>query len=155
MRGNQGRRNQLGEVNPGHDESPTGESARLESTRPTAALPRPRSNLRLLLAAVVVTIPIAGVLPFGLTRNPRAIPSPLTGRPIPDFRLRQFDGRLLDTRTLRGEILVVNFWASWCYPACYEEAPRLQRVWKRFQDRGVVVNKRPPPLPSHTGQRAG
>lgn len=33
----------------------------------------------------------------------------------------------------------MNFWASWCYPACYEEAPRLQRMWERYRERGVVV----------------
>ena len=33
----------------------------------------------------------------------------------------------------------MNFWASWCFPACYEEAPRLQGVWERYKDCGVVV----------------
>jgi cytochrome c biogenesis protein CcmG/thiol:disulfide interchange protein DsbE len=58
---------------------------------------------------------------------------------MPDFALALFQGGVLDTRTLRGKMLVVNFWASWCYPACYEEAPRLQRVWERYRQRGVVV----------------
>jgi cytochrome c biogenesis protein CcmG/thiol:disulfide interchange protein DsbE len=33
----------------------------------------------------------------------------------------------------------VNFWASWCYPACYEEAPSLERAWQTYKDRGLVV----------------
>ncbi|MBI4277586.1 MAG: TlpA family protein disulfide reductase [Armatimonadetes bacterium] len=86
-----------------------------------------------------MTLPLAAVLAFGFTRNPRAIPSPLIGGPAPVFTLPLFTGSTLDTRTLRGKVLVVNFWASWCYPACYEEAPRLQRVWERFRDLGVVV----------------
>lgn len=94
---------------------------------------------RAILVALAITLPVAGVLAFGFTRNPRALPSPLIGRPAPSFTVPQFAGGVLDTTTLRGRVLVVNFWASWCYPACYEEAPRLQRVSDRFKDRGVVV----------------
>ena len=39
----------------------------------------------------------------------------------------------------RGKVVVLNFWASWCYPACYEEAPVLERNWRGYRDRGVVV----------------
>ncbi len=93
----------------------------------------------ILLVVLAVTLPVAGILGYGFTRDPRALPSPLIGRPAPTFSLRLFNGGALDSRTLRGRVIVVNFWASWCYPACYEEAPRLQRVWERFRDRGVVV----------------
>ncbi|MBI3975420.1 MAG: TlpA family protein disulfide reductase [Armatimonadetes bacterium] len=86
-----------------------------------------------------MTLPVAGLLAFGFTRNPRALPSPLVGRPAPVFKLPLFAGGVLDAASLRGKILIVNFWASWCYPACYEEAPRLQRVWERFRNQGVVV----------------
>jgi cytochrome c biogenesis protein CcmG/thiol:disulfide interchange protein DsbE len=40
--------------------------------------------------------------------------------------------------SLRGEAVVVNFWASWCEP-CKEESPRLERAWRRYRDRDVVV----------------
>jgi cytochrome c biogenesis protein CcmG, thiol:disulfide interchange protein DsbE len=33
----------------------------------------------------------------------------------------------------------MNFWASWCNPACYDEAPALERAWRTYRDRGVVV----------------
>jgi cytochrome c biogenesis protein CcmG, thiol:disulfide interchange protein DsbE len=36
-------------------------------------------------------------------------------------------------------VVIVNFWASWCYPACYEEAPSLERAWKTYKDRGLMV----------------
>lgn len=95
--------------------------------------------MRALLVALAVTIPIVGTLVYGFTRDPRAIPSPLIGRVAPTFVLRLFDGSVLGTKTLGGKVLVLNFWASWCYPACYEEAPRLQRVWERYKGCGVFV----------------
>ena len=35
----------------------------------------------------------------------------------------------MSLESLRGKIVVLNFWASWCVPACYEEAPTLERTW--------------------------
>jgi len=35
--------------------------------------------------------------------------------------------------------VMLNFWASWCRPACYEEAPVIERTWQAYRDKGVVV----------------
>jgi cytochrome c biogenesis protein CcmG/thiol:disulfide interchange protein DsbE len=35
--------------------------------------------------------------------------------------------------------VLLNFWASWCYPACYEEAPVLESTWRAYRERGLVV----------------
>jgi len=84
-------------------------------------------------------LPILGLLAYGFRTDPRAVPSPLVGRPAPSFTLALFDGGRLDLDDLRGKVVVVNFWASWCYPACYEEAPALQEGWRAYRDRGAVV----------------
>src|SRR5262249_8098455 len=60
------------------------------------------------------------------------------GKPAASFTLKAFDGREISLESLRGKVVVLNFWASWCYPACYEEAPALERAWLRFKDRGAV-----------------
>ena len=84
-------------------------------------------------------LPLLALLGYGFRVNPREIPSPLVGRPAPGFALTGFDGTPLTRDALAGRVVVVNFWASWCYPACYEEAPVLERSWRTYRDRGVVV----------------
>lgn len=84
-------------------------------------------------------IPVLALLAYGFRLNPRDVPSPLVGRPAAAFALTTFEGAPLSLETERGKVVVVNFWASWCYPACYEEAPVLERNWRAYRDRGVVV----------------
>jgi cytochrome c biogenesis protein CcmG/thiol:disulfide interchange protein DsbE len=84
-------------------------------------------------------VPVLVLLAYGFKLNPRDVPSPLVGRPAPPIALASFDGAPVALAALRGKVVVVNFWASWCYPACYEEAPALERGWRAYRDRGVVV----------------
>jgi len=91
---------------------------------------------RLLLAAGLVLLPLA-LLAFGLTRDPRVVPSPLVGNRAPDFTLQLFDGGQVKLAELRGRVVVVNFWASWCL-ACREEAEALEGIWRRYRERGVM-----------------
>ncbi len=49
-----------------------------------------------------------------------------------------FDGSRTSLEQLRGQPVVLNFWASWCFPSCYEEAPHLEAAWHTYRSRGVV-----------------
>ena len=84
-------------------------------------------------------LPVVGLLAYGFRTDPRAVPSPLVGRPAPAFALTTFDGKAVSLESQRGKVVVLNFWASWCYPACYEEAPVLEASWRRVGPQGVVV----------------
>ena len=84
-------------------------------------------------------LPILALLAYGFRLNPHEVPSPLVGRPAPAFALKTFTGQPLSLESVRGKVVVVNFWASWCYPACYEEAPVLERGWRAWRERNVVV----------------
>lgn len=55
----------------------------------------------------------------------------------PEFELPLFDGVPLQLSDLRGQVVVLNFWASWC-PPCRAEAPTFARVSAAFRERGVV-----------------
>jgi cytochrome c biogenesis protein CcmG/thiol:disulfide interchange protein DsbE len=93
---------------------------------------------RIAIACVLALVPV-GILAYGLRANPRAIPSPLVGRAAPEFVLPRFDGAGdLRLAELRGRVVVVNFWASWCIP-CREEAAALEAVWRRHERNGLVM----------------
>lgn len=68
-------------------------------------------------------------LAWGMTRNPGTIPSVLIGKPVPQFRLPPVKGRTLglSSEDLRGEVSLVNVFASWCV-ACREEHPIFMQV---------------------------
>jgi peroxiredoxin len=66
------------------------------------------------------------------------IPSPREGFPAPEFELNGFDGAPLALSTLRGRVVVLNVWASWCAP-CRAEMPALQKVYDAEKARGLVV----------------
>ena len=69
---------------------------------------------------------------IGLGRDPKILPSPLIGKPVPEFSLPPVEGRRLGLATgdLKGEVSLVNVFASWCL-ACREEHPLLMRLQAR------------------------
>lgn len=94
-----------------------------------------------------VGLPLIALLSYGMTLDPREIPSPLPGREAPAFTravfatghdsvLAQPVGDSVRLAALRGRIVVVNFWASWCL-ACRDEHEALSTVASRYAPQGV------------------
>ena len=77
---------------------------------------------------------LLGLLGWGLLR---AQAGPRSQGPAPDFTLQTFDGPEITLRDLRSQVVVINFWASWC-PPCREEAAYLEATWRKYRDQGVV-----------------
>ncbi len=73
-----------------------------------------------------IFIVLVGFLAVGLKLDPREVPSPLIGKPAPDFNLALLSdpARQLSPADLRGKVWLFNVWASWC-AACREEHPLL------------------------------
>src|SRR5262245_15202651 len=92
------------------------------------------------VAAVVLAVgSMAALLGAGLTHDPNRLPATLEGRPAPDFDLATIDrGQRLHLADLRGQVVVLNFWASWCV-ACRVEEPALRDAFQRYRDRDVAV----------------
>jgi len=66
------------------------------------------------------------------------IRAPQVGFSAPDFTLQTSEGESYKLSELRGNAILVNFWASWC-PPCRSEMPAMKRVYEDFQDQGFVV----------------
>ena len=58
--------------------------------------------------------------------------------PAPDFTLRNTDGRNLRLKEQRGQVVLVNFWASWCGP-CKQEMPHFNRLHDKYRSAGFVL----------------
>ncbi|MGH7775298.1 MAG: redoxin domain-containing protein [Candidatus Binatia bacterium] len=56
----------------------------------------------------------------------------------PDFTLRDVQGNSVSLRDLRGRVVFLNFWATWC-PPCRIEMPSMERLYRRLRDRGLVM----------------
>src|SRR5918995_3788090 len=95
-------------------------------------------RMRWLLVPLVV-LPLGWLLFTGFGRDPREVASPLIGRAAPAWTLTTLDGEELGTDDLAGRPYVVNFWASWCVPACVDEHPVLAAAHERYGDEVTVV----------------
>ncbi len=71
---------------------------------------------------------------IGCSRSPKP---PRIGNPAPDFTVTDAD-RTVSLKDLRGKVVVLNFWATWC-PPCVDEMPSLVQMQKELKDRGVTV----------------
>ena len=84
------------------------------------------------LVPLLLFFGLAGFLAFGLTLNPREVPSPLIDKPAPNFKLARIDdpASTFALEEMRGQVWLLNVWASWCV-ACRQEHPLLVRMAKQ------------------------
>jgi len=95
-------------------------------------------SIRRVLITIAICIPLIALLAFGLTRDPNEIPSPLPGKAAPEFKLVAMDGSAdtVNLASLRGKVVVLNFWASWCLQ-CRDEHADLSMAANLYRERGV------------------
>ena len=103
----------------------------------------------LIMVAVGVAVPVLALLAIlawasatsgpargGLAVNDRIVELNVDREIAPEFTLDLIGGGAIGTADLRGRVVMVDFWASWC-PPCRDEAPALAQIYGEFRDRGV------------------
>lgn len=84
----------------------------------------------------VGVLSLLALLALGLRRTQQG---PITvGDTVPNFSLTTFQGDTINLTDLKGQVVVLNFWASWCKP-CEQEAADLEAAWRSYAPLGSVV----------------
>jgi cytochrome c biogenesis protein CcmG/thiol:disulfide interchange protein DsbE len=104
-------------------------TAQLQDIGQDVTRPPSRTRSAALIMPLLLFVGIAVFLAIGLTRDPRQVPSPLIGKPVPYFSLPPVRGHTLGLAStdLSGEVSLVNVFASWCV-ACRAEHPLLMQI---------------------------
>ena len=113
-------------------------------------------NRTVILVGALIVTPLIVVLALSFGKDPRAIDSPLIGKAAPSFTLRDLNGDVVALEELRGQPVVLNFWATWCQP-CVVEHPTLVAGAKRYEGKasflGVIYQDEPEKIRRFLSQR--
>jgi len=96
--------------------------------------------MRRLACRVLIALACAA-LPAGAAEDPaRALDLIKPNRQLQarEFKVAALDGGKLSLADLRGKVVFLNLWATWCEP-CKEEMPAMERLWQRYKGQGLVV----------------
>jgi thiol-disulfide isomerase/thioredoxin len=83
-----------------------------------------------------LTLVLLGLIAYMWFRPPAWVSD--LDRPAPQLQVVTFDGQPLSLDALRGKVVVVNFWATWC-PYCRHEMPAMEKFYRDYRDRGVEI----------------
>jgi cytochrome c biogenesis protein CcmG/thiol:disulfide interchange protein DsbE len=97
---------------------------------------QPQKRNWVLIAVIwLALLGLLALVGFGLIRTQQGPVS--VGSEVPDFTLTTFDGEQIEVSDFQGDVVVINFWASWCKP-CEQEAKELEQAHQMYKDEGVV-----------------
>lgn len=95
--------------------------------------PRRRSKTWRIVALVAIAILIV----IGWTQRHRFVPLE-AGSPVPSYSGRKLDGETFHLDSLRGKVVLLNVWATWCRP-CTQEMPALEALYRELNSEGLEV----------------
>ena len=105
--------------------------------RSSGFIPDKRRTSRRQLGQFTVWCAFAALMILIGTKLYQVSLGPVSKGKAPDFTLTTFEGESYTLSDYVGQVIVINFWASWCGP-CALEAPDLERAWRKYKDHGVL-----------------
>jgi len=99
-----------------------------------------------MLRKPLLFLSLAAVGLVGCNQHPTSRPQPKQGvtkageigSRLPDFSVKDLQGREISSADLRGKVVLIDFWATWCQP-CKKEMPGYQKLLDRYGSRGMAV----------------
>src|SRR6266852_2454502 len=98
-------------------------------------------TFRQALAVALTSCLTAIIAPAAFAGDPFAelnLVRPRQPMPAPDFTVPRLGSGSLTLKELRGTLVFLNFWATWC-PPCKEEMPSMERLYRRHKDQGFTI----------------
>ena len=89
-----------------------------------------------LISLLALALARSGGQPGGLVVNNKLGEISIKEKTAPDFTLETLDGKQVSLSALKGKVVMIDFWSSWC-PPCRAEAPELVKAYKEYQGQGV------------------
>jgi len=101
-----------------------------------------RINIKIMkkLSYLIALVLLGGLLYFGFIhkKEDEQVSAPSQEIQLPDFTFRSLDGKVYRLSDFKGNVVLLNFWASWC-PPCREEMPIFVEVYNKCKDKGFVI----------------
>ena len=88
-----------------------------------------------LILLTTVVSPVAGAGPVAVIAERGMVKA---GDPAPNFQLRDMNGRMMSLSDLRGKVVLLNFWATWCGP-CRVEMPAMERLYRAYDRKDFEI----------------
>ncbi len=96
----------------------------------------PTDRIKKLLKKHIVTLILIGLIAYIWFRPPATISD--LNQALPNLPFTTLDGRQGSLENLRGKVVLINFWATWC-PYCRKEMPAMQRFYQDYQAKGFEI----------------
>lgn len=95
-----------------------------------------RITSAIIIACLVAWIGYVLLVPTNVSKAPGT--GVASGTKAPDFELKGLDGKTYKLSELKGQAVMLDFWATWC-PSCKAEMPLLQEMYKQYADQGFII----------------